>query len=111
MPKTAVAQVNVVSVLPVNRYSPLDSVPLSVRSFAKHSADSLAKAANVPLKVAAKVVAAARSKRLGSAADLLGLGVPLRSVRSLVNVGLFVGDPRVVITDVQPVYGRVMSDR
>jgi hypothetical protein len=111
MSKTAVSQVKVVPVLPVSRHSPLDSIPLEVRPFAKHTARSLAMAASVPLKVAAKVVAEARRRPLRSAAQLREIGIQPRSVRSLASVGLFAGDPRIVITDVQPMDGRVMSNR
>lgn len=111
MSKTAVSQVKIIRVLPVSRYSPLDSVPLEVRPFAEHTARSLAKAAGVSLKVAAKVVATARRRPLNSAAQLSEMGLQPQGVRRLVNAGLFVGDPRIVITNVQPVDGRVMSDR
>jgi hypothetical protein len=111
MSKTAVSQVKTVQVLPINRYSPLDSTPLEVRPFAEHTARSLAKAAGVSMKVAAKVVAAARRRRLSTAAQLSQMGIQAPSVRRLVNAGLFAGDPRIVIADVQPVGGRIMSDR
>ena len=111
MSKTDVSQAKIVQVLPVSRYSPLDSVPLEVRPFAEHTARSLASATGVPLKVAAKIVAIARRRPLVSVAQLSGLGLPPQGLRRLVNAGLFAGDPRIVITDVQPVDGRVMSDR
>jgi hypothetical protein len=111
MSKTAVTQVKKVRALPVSRYSPLDSTPLEIRPFSEHTARSLAKAAGVPLTVAAKVVAAARRKSLVSAAQIAAMGIQPGSVRRLVHAGLFNGDARVAITNVQPVAGRVMSDR
>jgi hypothetical protein len=111
MSKTAVSQVKIVRVLPVSRYSPQDSAPLDVRPFAEHTPRSLAKAAGVSLNVATKVVATARRRPLDSAAQLSGLGIQAQGVRRLVNAGLFAGDPRIVITDVQPVGERVMSNR
>jgi len=111
MSKTAVSQVKTVRVLSINRYSPLDSTPLEVRPFAEHTARSLAKAARVPMKLAAKVVAAARHRPLYAAAQLSQMGIQAASVRRLVNAGLFAGDPRILVADVQPVGGRVMSDR
>jgi hypothetical protein len=111
MSRTAVSQVKVLRVLPVNRYSPLDSVPLAIRPFAEHTTRSLAQAASVPLKVAAKVLAAVRRRSLDSAFQLTELGIRLQDVRRLVNAGLFAGDPSVAINDVQPADGRIMSGR
>src|SRR5262245_30962821 len=111
MSKTAVSQVNIVRVLPVSRYSPLDSVQLDLRPFAEPTPRPLAKAAGVPLKVATKVVATARRGALFSAAQLSRMGIQANGVRRLVNAGLFARDPRIAITDVQPAGGRVMSDR
>jgi hypothetical protein len=111
MSKTAVSQVKTVRVLPITRYSPFDSNPLQVRPFAEHTARSLADAAGVPVKVAAKVVAAARRRPLYRAAQLSQIGIQASTVRRLVNAGLFAEDPRVVIADAQPVGGPIMSDR
>jgi len=111
MPKTAITQVKKVQPLPVTRYSPLDSIPLKVRPFSQHTARSLADAAGVSAKLAAKVVATARRRRLVSAAQIAAMGIQPGSVRRLVHAGLFGGEPRVVISDVQPVDGRVMSHR
>lgn len=111
MSKTAVSQVKTIRVLPITRYSPFDSDPQDVRTFAEHTVSSLAKAAGVPTKVAAKVVTAARRRPLYTAAQLSQLGIQPSTVRRIVNAGLFAEDPRIVIGDVQPVGGRIMSDR
>ena len=111
MPTTAVSQVKIVRVLPVSRYSPLDSLPLDVRRFAEHTPRSLAKAAGVSLKVAAKVVATARRRPLDSPEQLSQMGIQAQGVRRLLNAGLFAGDSRIVITNVQPLGERIMSDR
>jgi hypothetical protein len=111
MSKTAVSRVKTVRVLPITRYSPYDSPALDVRPLTKHTARSLAKASRVPLRVASKVVTAARRGALRSTSHVAQLGMQPEYSRRIAGVALFDGDPRVAITDVLPTRGRVMSDR
>jgi hypothetical protein len=82
-----------------------------LRPFAGYTPRALARSARVSPQVAARVIAAARRAALRSPADLAGLGLRVRDVQRLGCVGLFADDGRMVIVDVSPVGGRVMSDR
>jgi hypothetical protein len=65
----------------------------------------------VSAEIARKLVAARRARPLRSLDDLAALGLGLRDLARLRRVGLLEDDTRLVITDVRPQRGRVMSDR
>lgn len=110
-PNTSVSRVRVIPVRGITRYSPFDSTPVRVRPLSAYSGPALAAAARVPSAVAARVVAAVRRKQISSIAGLKELVRRPEELSHISGVALFPGDRRVVITDVQPVGGRIMSDR
>jgi hypothetical protein len=89
----------------------LDSLPVRVVHLATASAADLRKVAGVSETVARKLVAARRVRPLRSVEDLAGLGIGLGQFERLRRVGLLEDDRRLVITDVIPVGGRVMSHK
>src|SRR3954470_9403006 len=111
MAKTRIAQLRTLSVRPIARYSPFDSAPLTVRPFSAFDPRSLSRAAGVSVQVAARVISAARKLAPRVPSDLAGLGLRPRDVQRLSSVGLFADDGRLLILDVGPVGGRVMSNR
>jgi hypothetical protein len=61
--------------------------------------------------IAREFVAARRARPPRSVDDLAGLGLERRHLERLRRVGLLDADTRLVITDVRPLDGRVMSDK
>jgi hypothetical protein len=99
------------TVRPVARFSPFDSSPLQVRALIAHSPRSLASASGVSEAIARRVITQGRKRPIRNLADLLELGLTRRDALRLQRSILFTEDERIVIQDVQPLEGRIMSDR
>jgi hypothetical protein len=111
MPKTSLKRA-VLPQRPINRYSSLDNVPVRVSLLASASARELAATAGVSNELASRLVALRKKSPLRSTYDLLRLGeVDRTSLERIRRSVLFVDDPRLVIIDVVPVAGRIMSNR
>ncbi|HET9377934.1 MAG TPA: matrixin family metalloprotease [Chthoniobacterales bacterium] len=111
MPKTSLNG-TVVAQRPINRYSSLDNAPVRVGLLTSASERDLIVLAGIPKEAASRLVALRRKGPLRSTYDLLGEGgisqTDLERIRRSV---LFFEDPRLVITDVVPSAGRIMSER
>ena len=89
----------------------LDSLPVLAVDLASAGTAEIAKVTGVSRAVARKLVATRRRRSLRSLDDLAELGLGSRDLERLRRGGLFEDDTRVVVTDVQPSDGPVMSDR
>jgi len=96
----------------LNRLSPFDSRPTSVVALGRATAEQIRKTTGVSAAAARAVVAARREQRIASVWSLAAL-TQLREdeLERLQRLSLFVHDTRIVITDVQPARGRIMSER
>jgi hypothetical protein len=111
MSGTEPIETGTIRVRPVTRYGPFDSPPLDVRLLRDHTPRSLERAAGVRPEIARRVSALARRRPVRSAVELLAADLAARDVERLLRGALLEDDPRVVITDVQPEHGPIMSDR
>ena len=98
-------------VRPPTRYGAFDSTPLEVRSLRDHTPRSLERAASLQPDAARRLRTLARRGAVRSAADLLAAGLTRAEVDRVGRATLLEDDPRVVISDVQPDQGPIMSDR
>lgn len=89
----------------------LDSAPVTVVDLARAGAAEIRRATGVSAPVAKKIVSARRSRPVRSFDDLAALGLGQGDLQRLRRGALLENDAHVVITDVRPVKGRVMSDR
>ncbi len=111
MPKTSLTG-RTVPQRPINRFSSLDHPPVDVSLLGSASARQLARTSGISAELAARIVALRKTRPLRSPYDLLPLAELTRAdLERIRRCVLFVDDPRLVITDVAPVAGRIMSDR
>ena len=96
---------------PVNRFGALDSTPVAVVLLGRADARAIARATGIPPAAARKLIAKRRRQPVRSVDDLASLRLSPRDVERLRRSGLFEDDHRVVITDVRPHRGRIMSNR
>jgi len=97
---------------PTNRYSSLDNAPVRVGLLASTSERELIAMTGISNEAASRLLALRRKRPLRSTDDLLSEGgisqTDLERIRRSV---LFFEDLRLVITDVVPSTGRIMSER
>ena len=97
---------------PVDRFGALDSRPVTVVNLGRAKASALAKVTGVASATARKLVADRRRRgAMRSVDDLAWLHLSTRDVERLRRSALFEDDPRLVITDIRPLSGKIMSDR
>ncbi len=95
----------------MGRFGVLDSTPVTVVMLGSADAAKIAKTTGISPAAARKLVAYRRRRPLCSVDDLAVLHLSSRDVERLRRSGLFDGDHRLVVTDVGPRGGRIMSDR
>jgi Matrixin len=97
---------------PINRFSPLDNQPTTILRLATASAAQMTAVLGISPSLAREIVAARRRWPVDRQIDLNALRRSNRAAIECVRRrGLLEGDTHVVITDVSPSAGRVMSDR
>src|SRR6266850_1776668 len=96
---------------PVDRFGVLDSTPVAIVMLGRANAVTIARTVGVSLAASRKLVAYRRKRPLSSVDHLVMLRLSARDVERLRRSGLFDDDHRLVITDVRPRHGRIMSDR
>jgi hypothetical protein len=97
---------------PLNRFSILDNDPVPLTVLAQVDPQQLARALNLSLAVAREILTIHRHQPVRGVVALLSVKELDTATRERVaRLVHFADDPRIVILNVEPVDGRVMSDR
>jgi hypothetical protein len=96
---------------PVTRFSPFDSPPVDIRPLSAYTPAVLARVTGITSEVARRVVTTNRKQPIRNPTDLFALDLTPKDLERLKRSVLLAEDPRVVITDVQPTDGHIMSDQ
>jgi hypothetical protein len=93
------------------RISVLDSPPVKVVALSKATVSNLVSVAGVSRATAKKVLAGRKSGVVRSPATLRAIGLRRADLEKLQRCILFADDRRIVIEDVQPIAGYILSER
>src|SRR5262245_23541666 len=97
---------------PINRFSPLDNQPITILRLATVSASKMPAVLGLSPRLAKEIVAARRRRPIGRQIDLNALrGSNRAAIECIGRRCLLEGDDHVIITELSPKAGRVMSNR